>query len=164
MSSGRLVPDEVVNRLVADVLAESDYRNVLFDGYPRTLEQAEWLLQDLESHGAGLDAVVSLRVPEDDIVRRLSGRRTDRETGTIYHVEFNPPPEDLPAGRLVHRDDDLPEAIRRRLQVYAEETAPLEAFFRENERLVEVDGLGEVADVASRVGQALEAVESGRVA
>jgi adenylate kinase len=164
MSSGRLVPDDVVNRLVADALAESEYRNVLFDGFPRTLEQARWLIDELERNGAGIDAVISLRVPEDDIVKRLSGRRTDRETGTIYHVEFNPPPADLPDDRLVHRDDDRPEAIRRRLEVYGQETAPLEAFFRERERLVEVDGLGEVDEVAGRVAEALDAVESDRVA
>lgn len=155
MSSGRLVPDYVVNRLVADALDDEGYQGVLFDGYPRTLEQAEWLLADLSDHGAGVTAVVSLRVPEEDIVSRLSGRRTDSATGAIYHMHFKPPPPDVPAERLVHRDDDRPEAIRKRLEVYRDETAPLEAYFRENARLIEVDGVGEVDDVASRVGEAV---------
>jgi adenylate kinase len=164
MSSGRLVPDDVVNRLVANALAEAEYRNVLFDGYPRTMEQAKWLVDELDGNGAGLDAVISLRVPEEDIVRRLSGRRTDRETGAIYHVDFNPPPADVPADRLVHRDDDRPEAIRRRLEVYADETAPLEAFFREGGRLVDVDGLGDVDAVAGRVASAFDSVVAERLA
>jgi adenylate kinase len=148
----------VVNRLVAETLAEAGYRGVLLDGFPRTLEQARWLLDDLEAHETSLDAVISLRVPEEDIVRRLSGRRTDPSTGAIYHLEFNPPPEDVPADRLVHRDDDRPEAIRKRLEVYRNETAPLETFFREHERLIEVDGVGDVDEVGSRVGEAIATI------
>jgi adenylate kinase len=155
MSSGRLVPDDVVNRLVAGALEEESYGDVLLDGYPRTMEQAEWLMSDLASHGADVDAVLSLKVPEDDIVRRLSGRRTDSESGAIYHVDFNPPPPEVPAERLVQRDDDRPEAIRKRLDVYREETAPLEAFFRRNARVLDVDGTGDVEAVAARIGEAV---------
>jgi adenylate kinase len=158
LAAGRLVPDDVVNRLVAEALADASYEDVLLDGFPRTIEQAEWLLDDLAAQGAALDAVLSLRVPEDDIVHRLSGRRTDRETGAIYHLEFNPPPADVPAERLVHRDDDRPEAIRKRLEVYATETAPLETYFREHTRLIEVDGSGDVDEVAARVGEAVAMV------
>jgi adenylate kinase len=158
LAGGRLVPDDVVNRLVAEALAEAGYEDVLLDGYPRTIEQARWLLDDLASHGEHLDAVLSLRVPEEDIVRRLSGRRTDRETGDIYHLAFNPPPTEIPAERLIHRDDDRPEAIRKRLEVYAGETAPLEGYFREHARLVEIDGSGGVDEVAARVGEAVATV------
>jgi adenylate kinase len=158
MSVGRLVPDDVVSRLVAEALAEAGYRDVLLDGFPRTMEQARWLLDDLAEHGTALEAVISLRVPEDDIVRRLSGRRTDRATGAIYHVEFNPPPADVPAERLVHRNDDLPEAIRKRLEVYQVETAPLETFFRDYARLVEVDGVGEVDEVSERIDEAVATI------
>ncbi len=158
MSSGRLVPDDVVNRLVAEALEEEGYEDVLLDGYPRTIEQAAWLLSDLADHGASLDVVLSLRVPEEDIVRRLSGRRSDPTTGAIYHVEFNPPPADVPADMLVHRDDDRPEAIRTRLEGYRMETAPLETYFRQHARLIEVDGVGDVDDVASRVGEAVATI------
>lgn len=155
MDAGRLVPDDVVNRIVADVLAEISYEGVVLDGYPRTVEQAQSLLDDLAAHDAPLDAVVSLRVPEDDLVRRLSRRRTDRETGAIYHLDFNPPPPDVPEERLVHRADDQPEAIRERLRVYHAETRPLEAFFRARVRFIEVDGTGALDEVTERVGEAL---------
>jgi adenylate kinase len=155
MSSGRLVPDDVVNRLVAQALEEEAYGDVLLDGYPRTLEQADWLLAELAEHGAGVDAVLSLKVPEEDIVRRLSGRRTDAETGAIYHVEFSPPPPEIPAERLAQRNDDRPEAIRKRLDVYRAETAPLEEYFRESARFIEVDGTGDVETVAARIGDAV---------
>jgi adenylate kinase len=159
LSSGRLVPDDVVNRLVAGALEEEAYGDVLLDGYPRTMEQAEWLMSDLAAHGAGVDAVLSLKVPEDDIVRRLSGRRTDSESGAIYHIDFNPPPAGVPEERLVQRDDDRPEAIRKRLDVYREETAPLEEFFRSNARVVDVDGTGDVEAVAARIGEAVAALQ-----
>lgn len=157
MKAGALVPDDVVNRLVAEVLAEIGYDGFILDGYPRTVEQAEFLLAALAAHQAPLDAVVSLRVPEDHIVERLSRRRTDRDTGAIYHLDFNPPPE-VPADRLVHRDDDRPEAIRNRLHVYRDETEPLEALFRERVRFIEVDGLGALDAVRDRIAEALTTI------
>ncbi|HYE96104.1 MAG TPA: adenylate kinase [Rubricoccaceae bacterium] len=157
LSAGLLVPDDVVNRLVADALYEADYDGVILDGYPRTVEQAEWLLGELRARKAPLDAVVSLRVPEEHIVQRLSRRRTDPETGHIYHLDFNPPPPDIPEERLHQRDDDQPDSIRKRLEVYRKETYPLEAFFREEGvPFVEVDGVGSLEEVTSRVGKALE--------
>ena len=152
---GRLVPDAVTNGLVAERLEEIGHAGFVLDGYPRTVPQAEWLLTHLAERDAPLDAVVSLVVPEEDIVRRLSGRRTDRETGAIYHLDFNPPPDDLPAERLQHRSDDQPEAIRTRLAVYHDETAPLEALFRGRVRYLDVDGTGDLDAVQGRISDAL---------
>ena len=155
---GRLVPDETVNGLIAERLEEIGHSGFVLDGYPRTVPQAEWLLAHLAEHEAPLDAVVRLVVPEEDIVQRLSGRRTDRETGAIYHLRFNPPPDSVPESRLLHRSDDQPEAIRTRLSVYADETAPLEAYFRERVRVIDIDGTGELDAVQERVGEALAAI------
>ncbi len=155
MDAGRLVPDSVVNRIVADVLAEIGYAGFVLDGYPRTVEQAEFLLGHLAAHDAPLDAVVSLAVPENHLVERLSRRRTDRETGAIYHLDFNPPPPGVPAERLLHRADDQPEAIRERLRVYHAETQPLAAFFRARARVLDVDAMGALDDVTERIGDAL---------
>ena len=152
---GELVPDEVTNGLVAETLESLGWTDVLLDGFPRTIPQAEWLLAELAAHDVHLDGVISLRVPEDDLVARLSRRRTDAETGAIYHLDFNPPPDDVPEDRLVHRSDDQPEAIKKRLAVYADETQPLEVFFRTHARLIEIDGVGTVDEVTDRV---LEAV------
>lgn len=162
MKEGRLVPDDVVNRIVAETLAADGradgHDGFILDGYPRTVEQAQFLSGLLTAQGTPVDAVVSLRVPEDHIVQRLSRRRTDRETGAIYHLDFNPPPADVPEHRLVHRADDQPEAIKTRLRVYHDETAPLEQFFRTHARFIEVDGLGTLDEVGERVNDALAAV------
>jgi adenylate kinase len=157
LKAGSLVPDDVTNHVVAERLdADARAAGFVLDGFPRTVEQAAWLLDFLARHGAHLDGVVSLRVPEADIVRRLSGRRTDRETGAIYHLAFSPPPPDVPDERLVHRPDDREDAIRERLRVYHADTAPLETFFRERARLEEVDGVGSTDEVAGRIGEAID--------
>ncbi|MFN3596341.1 MAG: adenylate kinase [Rubricoccaceae bacterium] len=155
LAEGKLVPDDVTNGIVADELAALDYDGFVLDGFPRTVDQAEWLLGELDAHAAPLTAVVSLRVPEEDIVQRLSRRRTDAETGAIYHLDFNPPPPDVPEARLVHRPDDEPEAIRTRLRVYHEQTQPLESFFRTRARFVEVDGTGALDEVQAAIASAI---------
>ncbi|MEM1055853.1 MAG: adenylate kinase [Bacteroidota bacterium] len=152
---GLLVPDEVTNGLVAEKLDEIGHTDFVLDGYPRTIPQAEWLLAHLTEEDAALTAVLSLVVPEASIVHRLSRRRTDKETGAIYHLDFNPPPEDVPAERLLHRSDDYPEAIQTRLREYHRETQPLEVFFRERAHFVEIDGTGGLDEVQGRVGEAL---------
>ena len=158
MDAGELVPDEVVNRIVAETLQEIGYADFILDGYPRTVDQAEFVVKALSENDAPISAVVSLRVPEDRIVQRLSRRRTDRETGAIYHLDFNPPPADLPADRLVHRSDDQPEAIRTRLEEYHAKTQPLEVFFRSHVRFLDVDGLGTLNEVQGRIDEALASV------
>jgi adenylate kinase len=101
---------------------------------------------------------VSLRVPEEHIVQRLSRRRTDRETGEIYHLDFNPPPTDLAETRLQHRADDQPEAIRKRLVEYHTKTEPLENIFKTRALYVEVDGMGGLDEVRERVEEALSMI------
>ncbi|MGB3541813.1 adenylate kinase [Rubrivirga sp.] len=155
LSAGELVPDDTTNAVVADRLETLGDQGFVLDGFPRTVAQAEWLMGHLAGAGKSLDAVVSLRVPEEDLVQRLSRRRTDAETGAIYHLDFNPPPSDLPPGRLVHRSDDQPEAIRHRLSVYERDTAPVEATLRAHVRYFEVDGTGALEDVQGRIEDAI---------
>ncbi len=155
LEQGQLVPDDVTNGIVAEKLAELARESFVLDGFPRTVPQAEWLIQHLAEADAPLDAVISLQVPDEDVVQRLSRRRTDRETGAIYHLDFNPPPDDVPADRLVHRADDQPEAIRHRLEVYHEETEPVEAYLRGHVRYFEIDGTGTLEEVEGRVQDAL---------
>lgn len=150
LKAGSLVPDETTNGIVAERLAALVDQGFVLDGFPRTIPQAEWLIEHLADADTPLDAVVSLQVPEDDLVQRLSRRRTDPETGAIYHLDFNPPPADA-VDRLVHRSDDQPDAIRHRLAVYHDETAPVEATLRAHVRYFEVDGTGELDDVQSRI-------------
>ena len=155
MNRGRLVPDTVVNKMVEgalDALGNDDY---ILDGFPRTVDQVRWLLGYLDERGEPLDAVLSLKVDPETVVQRLSRRRTDRETGAIYHLDFNPPPADLPPERLLHRPDDEPDAIRTRLNVYADETRPLETIFRDETCFYEIDGMGEMDDVHDRILAAL---------
>ena len=155
LKAGALVPDDVTYGVVAeklDALGETGY---VLDGFPRTVPQAEWLLTELERRGTPLDAVIRLVVPDDFLVNRLSRRRTDALTGAIYHLDHNPPPADLPADRLVHRKDDWPDAIAERLRVYHDETAPVEGTLRTGARVVDVDGVGTLDEVAARIAGAL---------
>jgi len=129
MDAGELVPDSVVLGLVREALAQpSAQGGAIFDGYPRNVAQAESLNGLLNEIGRRIDAILYIDVPEEVIVRRMSGRRTDPETGVVYHVEHNPPPADV-AGRVVQREDDREETVRRRQAVYREQTAPLVAFY-----------------------------------
>lgn len=155
LKAGELVPDGITNGIVADRLAALEHADFVLDGFPRTVPQAEWLLDHLREAQAPLDAVISLRVEEDALVQRLSRRRTDAETDAIYHLDFNPPPADIPAERLKHRPDDQPDAIRHRLSVYHDETAPVEAVLRTHARYFEVDGTGELAEVQGRIEGAI---------
>lgn len=158
LRDGLLVPDDVTNAVVAERLAELDHERFVLDGFPRTVPQAEWLLDYLDAAGAPLDAVVSLVVPDDLIVGRLSRRRTDSETGAIYHLDFNPPPEGVPAERLVHRKDDHEAAIRTRLAVYHADTAPVEATLAARVPLVEVDGTEALDAVQKAIARGLAGV------
>lgn len=131
MDAGELVPDAVILGMVRERLAENDAsEGAVFDGYPRNVAQAGALDEMLGEMGRKIDSVVYIQVEDDAIVRRMTGRRTDPETGTVYHVEFNPPPAEV-AGRVVQRDDDREETVRHRLEVYRESTAPLVEHYRE---------------------------------
>lgn len=155
LKAGALVPDDVTNGVVAEKLDALGDTGYVLDGFPRTVPQAEWLLAELERRGTPLDAVIRLVVPDDFLVNRLSRRRTDAETGAIYHLDHNPPPADVPAERLVHRKDDHPEAIAERLRVYHDETAPVEDTLRAGARVLDVDGVGTLDEVADRITSAL---------
>lgn len=155
LKAGQLVPDDVTNGVVADRLQSLDHEGYVLDGFPRTVAQAEWLLAYLTDAGQRLDAVIRLDVPDDQIVTRLSRRRTDPETGAIYHLDFHPPPDDVPADRLVHRKDDHPDAIASRLGLYHDETAPVEATLRAHVPVLDVGGTGALDAVTERITDAI---------
>jgi adenylate kinase len=148
MDAGALVPDEVILGMVRERLSQDDARGgAIFDGYPRNAAQAASLDAMLAEIGRKIDAVLYLEVDDDAIVRRMSGRRTDPETGLVYHVEHNPPPAEI-AGRCVIRPDDVEETVRKRLEVYRASTAPLVEHYRAAGVPVHtVDGTRSIDDV-----------------
>jgi len=160
VESGSLVPDEMVGEIVAERLARHDARKgFLLDGFPRTLRQAGILDVVLKARREALDAVVKLNLGDEEVVRRLSGRRTCAGCGAPCHVEFSPPKVEgicnACGGELRQRDDDSEATIRRRLTVYREQTEPLAAHYASKGLLREIDGTGPVDDVKARVLAAL---------
>jgi adenylate kinase len=152
MDRGELVPDSVMIDIVDLRLAAEDCRRgFLLDGFPRTVAQAKALDKMLERRNTLLDGVVSLRVPPAALIVRLSGRRTCRQCGAMYHVRFNPPKKDDTCDRcgaeLYQRADDHEETIAARMEVYERESAPLLDHFRQKGLLLEVDGTGESDEV-----------------
>jgi adenylate kinase len=161
MDAGDLVPDEVTNAMVRDRLAQPDAKDGwLLDGFPRNVAQAGELDGILDELGAPLSVVLDLDVDFNEVVKRLSGRRTCKKCGHVWHVEFDPPAVDgicdRCAGELFQRDDDQPATVRHRLDVYAAQTEPLIDFYREAGKLVAIDALGAVEDVTERAIAALE--------
>lgn len=152
MDAGELVPDRLILGLVREALASDEAAGgAIFDGFPRNVSQAGSLDRILEEYGRRLDAVVALDVPDDAIVARMSGRRTDPDTGKVYHVEHNPPPAEI-ADRVVQRPDDQEETIRHRLRVYNENTAPLIAHYEAAGVPVHrVDGAREIDEVQHEI-------------
>lgn len=151
MDAGDLVPDEVVNDMVAERLTEDDTNaGFLFDGFPRTVGQAEWFEKMLADRGMPLDVVLKFEVDEDELIERLTGRRVHQPTGRIYHVTFDPPPDSIEPDELVHRPDDREDVVRNRLDVYRRDTEPLEQFYWERGLLRPVTAVGPVADVTTR--------------
>ena len=160
MDAGDLVPDEVTNAMVRDRLAEDDAADgFLLDGFPRNVQQAEKLDEILDGIGMKLTVVLDLDVDHDEVVRRLSGRRTCKKCGHVWHLEFDPPSRagicDKCEGELYQRDDDRPETVRHRLEVYAEQTEPLISFYDQRGQLVAINALGAVEDVTERAIAAL---------
>jgi adenylate kinase len=165
MDAGDLVPDEVTNAMVRDRLGEPDASaGFLLDGFPRNVAQAYELDGILNEIGTTLSVVLELDVENDEVVRRLSGRRICKKCGHIWHLEFDPPALadvcDKCGGELYHRDDDFPETVRHRLEVYEAQTAPLTKFYAGREQLVQVNALGVVEDVTERAIAALTAFTS----
>ena len=150
MEAGKLVPDQVIIGLIEDRLSEPDASNgVLFDGFPRTIPQAEALSEITE-----VSAVISIEVPDEDIVNRIVGRRMDPETGEIYHVSFKPPPPEL-SNRLVQRKDDNEETVRMRLAAYHDQTKPLGDWYGNMGILSSVDGTGTIQEVSQSIANAV---------
>lgn len=158
MDAGELVPDDVILGLVRDALDAPEAANgAIFDGFPRNVAQAQSLGTILADAGRKIDGVVVLDVPDDAIVERMTGRRTDPETGLVYHVTYNPPPAEV-ADRVVQRVDDLEETVRHRLDVYARQTEPLIAYYdAQGVPLHSVDGTRPIdqvqAEILDRLGQ-----------
>ena len=160
MERGDLVPDEVTVAMVASRLQEYDaLSGFLIDGFPRNVPQAETLKKLLADWGMRLDLVLELVVDHDEVIRRLSGRRTCRKCGRVWHVAFDPPSMpgkcDECGGELFQRDDDREETIRHRLEVYEQQTQPLISYYADEGILLGIDATGPVEDVTDRALVAL---------
>jgi adenylate kinase len=160
MDASDLVPDEVTNAMVRDRLAQDDAKaGFLLDGFPRNIAQAYELDSMLGDLGTTLDVVLDLEVDNEEVVRRLSGRRLCKKCGHVWHVEFDPPKVegvcDKCGGELYHRDDDYPETVRHRLDVYVSQTRPLIEFYDRRKQLVGMDAHGPVEDVTERAIESL---------
>lgn len=160
MERGVLVPDEITIAMVLEHILSLDRdEGFILDGFPRNLNQAEALDRALRERGRELDRVLYIRVSEGELVRRLSGRLVCRRCQTPYHLESSPPRNpgrcDVCGGELYQREDDTPEAVRRRIQVYQTETAPLVEYYRRAGKLVEVEGEGPLEEVNRRLLESL---------
>jgi len=161
MERGELVPDEVTTSMVLEFLASLDEgKDCLLDGFPRNLAQAKSLDEALAKQGKRVDKVLSIAVPEDELVRRLGGRLICRNCQTPYHRVFSPPKVegkcDRCGGEVYQRKDDSPEVVSQRIKVYAAQTQPLIDYYRNAGNLVEVDGVGEIEAIQQRLLKALE--------
>lgn len=162
MDSGALVPDEVVVGIVRERLQQEDCQSgFILDGFPRTVPQADELKNVLAELGKELDSVISLEVDTDALVERLTGRRTCGACGKGFHLKFDPPCADgrcsACGGELVHRDDDKEATIRNRMDVYHQQTAPLEDYYSKEGLLQAIDGMREIAVVQQQIVSTLQA-------
>lgn len=159
MDAGELVPDDVILGMVREVLGQLG-QGFILDGFPRTVDQADGLDRILDDLGIDLDAVVVIKVGDDELVRRLSGRRSCPECNEVYNVHFDPPQEegicDDCGAELVQRSDDQPETVKNRIDVYNRQTHPLIAYYEESDVPVEyVDGEGAVNQIQTEIEEAL---------
>ena len=160
MDKGALVPDELVLKLIDARLRERDaQKGFILDGFPRTVSQAETLAKMLDARSEKLDRVIAISVPDEEIIKRISGRRTCRECGAMYHVIYDPPRNlnlcNSCNGELYQRDDDAEDTVRMRLQVYAASTRPLLEHYERLGLLSAVDGIGRTEEVSGRILSAL---------
>ena len=156
MKAGDLVPDDVIVAMVGERLQEEDARDgFILDGFPRTIEQAQALDRQLSELGRRITAVLLLDVTDDEVVRRLSGRRICVKAGHNYHVEFDPPKRegvcDQDGSRLIQRDDDKPEVVENRLRIYHQKTKPLINYYDEQGLLKRIDGTRDPTDVHDHI-------------
>ena len=163
LDQGKLVPDEVTNGIVKERLAQSDCEDgFILDGFPRTVNQAEALSQILNDLDYELDAAVNITVSDDEVVKRLSGRRICDDCGATYHVDFNPPQEegvcDQCGGELYQRDDDTPDTIKERLEVYYDKTAAVVDYYKDKDRLVTINGEQGLDEVFAAIKENLKEI------
>ncbi|MGW0334359.1 adenylate kinase [Streptomyces sp. NPDC003011] len=162
MDAGNLVPDEVTIGMAKDRMEQPDAENgFLLDGFPRNVSQAEALDEMLQSEGMKLDAVLDLEVPEEEVVKRIAGRRICRhDSAHVFHVSYKAPKQadvcDVCGGELYQRDDDSEETVRKRLEVYHTQTEPIIDYYKAQGLVVTISALGKVEDVTARAMEALE--------
>ena len=158
MDKGELVPDDVMIGLIEEVLKEDD-RSVIMDGFPRTLPQAEAFDDLLNRTKIELLGAVLIDVPDEEIIRRLSARRVCPKCGAVYNMIYSPPKNDEICDncgtKLIQRDDDKPETIKRRLEVYRRDTEPLVGYYRERGKLFTVNGVGSIEEITGRIVEVL---------
>lgn len=163
MDKGELVPDEVTIAMAKDRMEQADAAHgFLLDGFPRNVSQAEALDGMLSESGMKLDAVLDLEVPEDEIVKRIAGRRICRkDSAHVFHATYNPPKAegvcDVCGGELYQRDDDTEDTVRKRLEVYHTQTEPIIDYYRAQDLVVTIEALGKVDEVTARAMSALKA-------
>ena len=168
MDAGKLVPDDVIIGLVKERIKEPDCESgFLFDGFPRTIPQAD----AMKEAGVPIEAVVDIDVPDEEIIKRMSGRRVHLASGRTYHIMFNPPKEegkdDVTGEPLIQRDDDQEETVRKRLDVYHAQTEPLVGYYKDWEtsgesaapRYVRIDGVGKVEEIRDQIFAALDSLK-----
>lgn len=156
MDAGQLVPDSVVIGLVKERIQKDDCKKgYMLDGFPRNVSQAETLDKMLAELGQKIDHVVCIEVPEDELIQRLTGRRTCRQCGAGYHVMFDPPKKegvcDKCGGELYQRDDDNVQTVTSRLKVYKDQTEPLIAYYEKQGKLRRINGLGSIDEIFNRI-------------
>ena len=167
MDAGQLVTDDVIIGLVKERIKEPDCeKGFLFDGFPRTIPQAD----AMKAAGVQIDAVVDIDVPDDEIIKRMGGRRAHLASGRTYHIVFNPPKvegkDDITGEPLVQRDDDKEETVKKRLEVYHDQTEPLIDYYKDWEKsgdaaapkYFRIEGVGKVEDIRERIFAALESL------
>jgi adenylate kinase len=160
MDKGALVPDELVLKLVDARLRQPDaLKGFILDGFPRTVSQAETLAKMLDARGEKLDRVVAITAPDEELIKRISGRRTCRDCGAMFHVIYDPPRNmnlcNSCNGELYQRDDDAEDTVRMRLQVYAASTRPLLEHYQRLGLLAPIDGVGRAEDIGKRILEVL---------
>jgi adenylate kinase len=161
MDSGALVSDDIIIALVKERIAEDDCRKgFLFDGFPRTIPQA----QAMDAAGVEIDAVIEIQVEDEELVKRITGRRVHPGSGRVYHIVYNPPEvadvDDVTGEPLEQREDDNEATVRERIAVYNEQTAPLVAYYKRKDgkvlRYICINGLGDVASIQQAIAAGLE--------
>ena len=151
MTKGALVPDNLVIKMMVERIGQPDARGgFLLDGFPRTLTQSKALDKALLTTNVRIDYVLLIKVPDEEIIERNTGRRIDLKTGKIYHLKFDPPPAEI-ASRVIQRDDDLEETVKYRLEKYHADTEPLIPYYEKQDLVRKVSGVGSLEEVKERL-------------